>query len=133
MRLATWISYFETSDFPKQFPYTARSPTLRKGITYESIEDVNDEVDRILQEPDTKKFGVGQSLYYQTSIICSPASLIPDWCWEMLEDYNACKKFNIPLAKNLDEASVWMLDCFNIIESEISNCTKHQKEKDGKG
>ena len=133
MRLATWLSYFRTTGFAKEFPYDARSPTLKERVHFESIEDVLDEVERILQEDDAQKIGVGKYLYYNTMFFCNADDLIPMWCWEMLEDYNACKKFNIPLANNLDEASSWMIDCFTVIDLEISKCMEEQREKESDG
>ena len=131
MRLATWISYFNPDGYTRTFPYTAQSPTLYKSVEFTCKKDLEDEIKRIINEPQTKKHGTGQSLYYQTLLFCNPYELIPEWCWEMLEDYNSCKKFNIPLANNLEDVSVWMLDCFNIIETEVNNCTKHQREENG--
>ena len=115
----------------RDFPYFAQSPTLYKKNEYSSIDDLKDEIHRILQESATKKFGYGQSIYYQSILFCNPYLLIPEWCWEMLEDYNACKKYNIPLAKSLDEAPAWKLDCFDIIENEMMLCGKHIQEKNG--
>jgi len=132
LRLATWLSYLNPNGYTRNYPYTAQSPTLYKRVEYTCENDLIDEVDRILAEPQTKKHGTGQSLYFQTLLFCNPYVLIPEWCWDMLEDYNACKKFNVPLANNLEEVSVWMLDCFHTIEAEINNCTKYQRDKDGK-
>ena len=131
MRLATWLSYFHPDGYTRTFPYHAQSPTLYKRVEYTCINDLIDEVDRIIQEPQTKKYGIGQSLYYQTILFCNPYTLIFEWCWEMLEDYNACKKYNIPLAKSIDEAPAWKLDCFDIIENEIMLCNKHKQKEDG--
>ncbi len=131
MRVAVWFSFYGLSSFNKTLPYSAQSPTLVKRIEYKGENDLLEEVERILAEPGTKKYGAGQSLFYQLPLFCDPNSVIPEWCWSMLEDYNSCKKFNIPLANNLDEASAWMLDCFNTIETEINNCSKHQRQKNG--
>ena len=125
------MSFFPSESYKRTFPYHARSPSLKQRVEYKNEEGILEEIERILQRSDTKKFGIGQVLYYDCSIFCDVHSLVPEWCWEMLEDYNSCKKFNIPLASSLDEVSAWMVDCFNVIESEITNCTKHQKEKDG--
>ena len=101
MRLATWISFFQIQSYKREFPYIAQSPTLVERIEYKGEDDLLEEVDRILAETGTKKFGVGQS------------------------------KFHIPLSNSLDNCSCWLLDCFNIIESEINKCSQHKKEKDG--
>ena len=131
MRVAVWFSFYGLSRFNKSLPYSAQSPTLVKRIEYKGENDLLEEVERILAEPGTQKYGAGQSLFYQLPLFCDPDSLVPDWCWDMLADYNACKKFHIPLSNSLDNCSCWLLDCFNIIESEINKCSQHKKEKDG--
>ena len=87
-----------------------------------------DEVYRILDEPGTEKFGVGQSLYYQIPLFCNPAEIIPDYCWQMIEDYSLVTKFNASIG-DLDSLSTWRADCFLIIESEINKCTQHNNKK----
>ena len=115
-------------DFPyKSLPYTSQSPTLYKSVKYETIDDLLEEIDRILVEPQTIKFGVGQSLFYQIPLFADPNLLIPEWCWDMLEDYNLVKKFNVSLG-TLDELPAWRTDCFALIENEIMNCTKHENK-----
>lgn len=115
----------------KTLPYTTQSPTLYERLEYTTIDDILEEVDRILAEPQTIKFGVGQSLYYQIPLFADPEKLIPEWCWDMLEDYNLVRKFNVSLG-NLDDISAWRSDCFTLIENEIMNCTKHEQKKDGR-
>ena len=127
-----WFSSLGLPHASFNLPYKSQSPTLYKFVEYKTENDIFDEVNRILDEKGTKKYGIGQSLYYQMPLFCDPFFVIPEWCWDMLEDYNACKKFNVPLANNLEEVSVWMLDCFHTIEAEINNCTKYQRDKDGK-
>jgi hypothetical protein len=85
----------------------------------------------LLQEKGTRKFGIGQSLFLQMPFFCNPVSFIPDWCWEMIEDYQIIKEYNIPLARDLESANVWQLDCFSIIKNEIHNIAVYQRSKDG--
>ena len=87
-----------------------------------------DEVYRIIDEPGTEKYGVGQSLYYQIPLFCNPAEIIPDYCWTMIEDYSLATKFNASIG-DLDSLSTWRADCFLIIESEINKCTQHKQKK----
>jgi len=112
-------------------PYVGQSPSLYKKIEYKTKQDIMDEVERILLEPGTQKFGIGQSLYYQLPLFCNPQELIPDWCWEVSDDYQTCKRFNLSPGKNLDDASAWRLDCFNLIENEFQKITEHEKKKNG--
>lgn len=112
-------------------PYVGQSPTLYKRIEYNTEQDIMDEIERILAEPGTQKFGVGQSLYYQLPLFCDTEYVIPGWCWDMLDDYQTCKRFNLPLGKNLDDVSAWRTDCFNLIENEIQKITEYEKKKNG--
>jgi len=45
----------------------------------------------------------------------------------MIAEYNYVTKFNIPLAQSLDDADVFRLDCFSIIENEIDACINFSK------
>ena len=79
---------------------------------------------------ETVKFGIGQTLYYELPFFANPFSLIKQWCWDILEDYKLVTKFNIPIASNIDDISVFRSDCFSIIDHEIENINNH-KAKDG--
>jgi hypothetical protein len=49
----------------------------------------------------------------------------------MITDYFTVTKFHIPLARDLDSLNPWQLDCFLVIENEITNITTHEREKNG--
>ena len=49
----------------------------------------------------------------------------------MINDYHITKKFNIPIAKDLDSANAWQIDCFTTIDSEIIKIRNHEKLKNG--
>ena len=89
------------------------------------------EIDRILDEKATRKFGVGQSLFYQLPFFAEPHEIIPDWCWTMIEDYFLAKNYNIPLAKDLESVNAWISDCFMIIDQEINNIKNHKAKLNG--
>ena len=112
-------------------PYKSQSPTLYKPIEYKTDKDILDEINRILDEKGTQKYGVGQSLYYQMPLFCDPFFIIPEWCWAMIDDYQTVKNFNIPLANNLDDVNMWTLDCFKVIQDEITKLDIHRIKKDG--
>ena len=79
-----------------------------------------DEIERILQEEGTQKFGIGQSLFYQMPFFCEPIFYISDWCWEMIDNYHLIKNYNVPLSTNLDSTDVFTYDCVNVIADEIN-------------
>lgn len=100
-------------------------------MEYKTEKDIYDEIERILLESGTKKYGVGQSLFFQLPLFCDPSPIIPAWCWEMIEDYNISQRFNIPVATSLDDASSWHLDCFVIIDGEMKAIEKYRTTKNG--
>tara|TARA_R110002020_G_scaffold432798_1_gene642857 strand:+ start:3016 stop:3384 length:369 start_codon:yes stop_codon:yes gene_type:complete len=109
-------------------PYTAQSPTLKRAVEYKGKGDIFDEIDRILSEDATQRFGVGQSLYYQLPFFCEPLNIIPRWCWDMIEDYHLATSYNIPLSPDLESINAWTADCFLIIEGELNNIRIHKGE-----
>ena len=132
MRTALWFSSFGIPRTGLLLPYTAQSPTLFKRIEYKTIGDIDDEIQRILSEKNIHKFGVGKSLYFQLPFFCNPSDIIPDWCYQMIEDYHLVKTYNIPLATDLDNLSVWRSDCFLAIESELNHIKEYKLKENGR-
>ena len=131
MRCAVWFSSYGISSNKLELPYESQSPVLRKKIKYETKKDILDEVQRIINESNKKGFDIGQSLYLQIPFFCNPSFIISDWCFQMISDYFSIKRFNIPLAKNLDSVDAWTLDCFNVIDDEIQKIKKYEANKNG--
>ena len=130
MRTALWCSSLGIPRTGLILPYTAQSPSLYKRIEYETEKDIHDEIERILSEKATQEHGVGQSLYLQLPFFCNPDEQIPDWCWNMIDDYYTATEYNIPIAKTLNDANAWLLDCFNVIRDEINKINIY-RSKDG--
>ena len=130
MRTALWCSVLGLPSTGLLLPYTAQSPTLKKAVEYKNKGDVLNEIDRILSEKTTQKFGVGQSLYYQMPFFCDPLNIIPKWCWDMIEDYHLIKNYNSPMASSLENVNACVSDNFLIIESELSNIKSHKVNQD---
>ena len=106
-------------------PYSARSPVDNKRRQYESVEDILNEVD--LLEEQNKKWPTGQYLYLLVPLFADINYLIDPWMWDMIQEYNYVTRFNVSLG-NLDDASAHRLDCFTIIENELNNIAKYEKE-----
>lgn len=81
---------------------------------------------RVLDEAGSKKFGIGQNLYYNMPFFCDPAFIIKDWCLFMIDDYTVSKNYNIPIAKDLNKADAFTIDCFKVIEQEFQNIKTHE-------
>ena len=106
-------------------PYSARSPVNNKRRRYESVEDILNEID--LLEEQNKKWPTGQYLYLLVPLFADINYLIDPWMWEMIQEYNYITRFNVSLG-NLDDVSAHRLDCFTIIENELNNIAKYEKE-----
>ena len=130
MRTALWFSVLGLPNTGLILPYSAQSPTLSKRVKFENEKDVNEEIKRILSEPNIEKYGIGQSLYFQLPFFCNPEEQIHGWCWQMIDDYYVSTEYNIPLAKTLDKANAWTLDCFSVIKDEANKINIH-KAKNG--
>ena len=85
---------------------------------------------RVLYEPATQKYGIGQSLYYQLPLFCNPDEYIFEWCYEMIQDYHLVNHYNIPMSDSLENVDAFRLDCFTVIEDE-ANKIRIFKAKDG--
>ena len=85
----------------------------------------------MILECENKNFKIGQSLYIQIPLFCNPSSIIPDWCWDMIEDYYTTTEYNIPLSNTLDDVNSWMIDCFNVIKEEMIHINTYRNKKDG--
>ena len=130
MRCAVWFSQLGGSHNPKfEFPYSARSPVTGDFKKFQDLEDVSDEIEKVINQKGEKKFVAGQTLYYELPFFANPNTVISDWCFEMIQDYILTTRYNIPFAKDLDSVNVFHLDCFNIIEAEINNINKHKEKK----
>ena len=131
MRCAVWFSNYGLPDVSFNLPYEARSPVFSKRVKYSTNKDVLNEIYSILDECKNTKYKVGQSLFFQMPFFCDPSQFISDWCWDMISDYHMVKKFHIPLARDLQSANPWELDCFAIIEDEINQISFYEREKNG--
>ena len=134
MSVATWCWAKSTPSSPDVYkpsqngqfrPYSARSPVDNKRRRYESIEDILNEIDSL--EEQNKKWPTGQYLYLLVPLFADINYLIDPWMWEMIQEYNYVTRFNVSLG-NLDDVSAHRLDCFTIIENELNNIAKYEKE-----
>ena len=129
MRTAVWFSNYGVPDLKFRYPYSAQSPVTGKKKNFKCFKDVQYEVYKLLKQTESKSYSIGQSLYYQMPFFCDPGKVISQWCWDMISDYFTVKNYNVPLATNLDSVNPYILDCFAIIENEINNINKHEREK----
>lgn len=108
------------------FPYKALSPTLKKHITYDE-QELWHEIDRILNEDVDGKFTYGQQLYFNVLHCADSAYFLDNDTSIFLEEYMMHKRFNIPLAKSIDEASYTRMSLFSAIDEEYNACIENGK------
>ena len=114
-----WMSYRSQPSRNLKFPYKAQSPTLKKTITYDE-DELRNEIWRIVDESKDGKFTLGAALYHSL-VFCADSTyfLTPETIFA-LEEYIAMKRFNLPLANNLDEADYHRLVIFSSIDEEFN-------------
>ena len=134
MRLSTWFSFFGVPDspHPTTFPYKAKSPTLKKRITF-TEEEVWREVDRALEENKNNKFTDGQILFFNMAFCVNPKYFSDPNLEIVFEEYIFSKEFNVPIANNMDSVQYEKMVIFSAISEEINACQKHKMETSRNG
>ena len=127
-----WISFHNASSRDLQFPYKAKSPTLKKIITY-TEDELWSEVDRLLAEGQDGKFTIGANLYYNM-LLCSDINYWLDQETIMyLEEFSAMQQYNIPLSKSIGETDYYQFVIFSAINEEYNACLEAQTKKNSNG
>ncbi len=126
-----WYSFFgnDSAPFP-DFPYTAKSPTLYKTIEY-TEETLWEEVDRVIQENEKNSYTLGQSLWYNLSLVANMINFFDPEINMTIQEYNMSKQFNIPPARSTEEMDYHKMVVFSAIDEEVMACQK-RKQEDGK-
>ncbi|BAQ90776.1 hypothetical protein [uncultured Mediterranean phage uvMED] len=123
-----WMNYHSIATRNLVFPYRAKSPTLKKSITY-TKEEVWNEIDRVLEEDHTGKFTAGQQLYYNMLHCADSTFFYDNDVIALLEEYLLHKRFNMPLYESLDNALCERMSLFAAIDEEY--LAIQRMEKDG--
>tara|TARA_R100000664_G_scaffold1423_1_gene3610 strand:- start:6066 stop:6464 length:399 start_codon:yes stop_codon:yes gene_type:complete len=130
-RVAMWMSYKNQPSRNLHFPYQAKSPTLKKIITYDEDELWN-EIWRIVDDAQGGKFTLGAALYHSL-VFCADSTyfLTPETIFA-LEEYIAIKRFNLALASTIDEADYHRLVIYSAIDEEFNALqSEDMKKKNG--
>lgn len=83
-----------------------------------------------MQQPSTKKYGIGQTLFLNLPFFTNADTLLRDWHIDMINDYFIVKKFNVPLGSDLENLNAFRTDCFILIENELMKI-KNYESKNG--
>lgn len=115
-----WAWFFGTPSFPFSPPYKRQSPITGEDLIFETTDEAVEHA-LLLEEG---KYTLGQELWFHVPMFADVSWFFEDWMWDAIQEYHYCTRFNIPLAKSIDEAPAFRLDCFTIIEKELNACQK---------
>ena len=127
-RVATWMSYKNQPSRNLTFPYKAKSPTLKKEILYDEQELWN-EIWRIVEANQNGKFTLGAALYHSLVFCADSTYFLTQETIFTLEEYIAVKRFNLQLAKTIDDADYNRLVIFSAIDEEFNALQQEQIKK----
>lgn len=133
MSLFVWVNYYgvdQTEHF-EEFPYTAQSPLTREYINFLEEADIWKEVEAIAELAETSKTRtMGQLLFDLVPLFASPSRLFADWMIDVTNEYHWVKNWNVSPGR-LDDVSAFRLDCWTIIDNEMSRIMSVEKENHG--
>ena len=127
--------WFSQMGFPHntlEFPYTRQSPLTNKNKEYIDLDQIQEEVIQLSYTFSDSKFTLGRNLYFIVPLFADPRWFIDDKYIEIIREYNYVKNYGIPIARSLDEADSYQLECFDIIQREITAITQYLGEKNGR-
>lgn len=133
MGLSSYV-WFSQMGFPHnnlQFPYKRQSPVTKKNREYNTLEEVQEEIELLSDTFSDSQFTLGRNLYFILPLFCNPRFLVEQEYIDLIKEYNYMKNYNIPMARSLDEADSYKLDCFDIIQRELNAITQYIGEKNG--
>ena len=133
MGLSSYV-WFSQMGFPHnnlQFPYKRQSPITKRNREYNDLREVEEEVTLLSETFKDSKFTLGRNLYFILPLFCNPKLLVEEEYVELMKEYHYMKNYNIPMARSLDEADSYKLDCFDIIQRELNAITQYIGEKNG--
>ena len=127
--------WFSQMGFPHntlEFPYTRQSPLTKKNKEYQTFDEVQEEVIQLSHTFSDSKFTLGRNLYFIVPLFADPRWFVDDKYIEIIREYNYVKNYGIPIARSLDEADSYQLECFDVIQREITAITQYLGEKNGR-
>lgn len=128
-----WWSYYSSSLFvsPYSLPYSEVSPVDYKRREYGTVEDIWEEIERIIEVNNRTTRSIGQDLYNLLPLFTNPAYVIEDWQLEVINEYNIVQNFNVSLGE-LDNVPNDRLNCFSVIHREYNAIKDIESKKNGK-
>ena len=127
--------WFSQLGFPHNtlaFPYSRQSPLTKKSREYKTLQEIEEEVMELSETFIDNKFTLGRNLYFHVPLFANPRWFVKEEYVELIKEYNYMKNYGIPIARSLDEADSYQLECFDIIQREITAITQYLGEKNGR-
>ena len=112
-----------------KYPYEAKSLTLNKNITFNSVEDVYLELERCYDEAVSEGYPIGAALYHQHFFFANSQDILDSYSQRIIKEYAYCKETNTPPFQSIQQTPANYIDNFMIIKEEINEFNKQQKER----
>jgi hypothetical protein len=127
-----WWGYYSSAQFvsPYSLPYNEVSPVDYVRREYGSLDDVWQEIDRIVEVNRKTSRTIGQDLYHLVPLFTDPNLIIEDWHLEVINEYNITQNFNVSLGV-LDDVPNDRLNCFSVILREYNAIKEIESKKNG--
>jgi len=127
-----WFSQLGFPHIALKFPYKRQSPVTKRNKTYKNIDDVWQDIEKLIDKWQDSKYSLGRNLYFHLPLFMNPKWIIDFDDNILLKEYNWIKDFNIPLAKDLDSADAEKIEIFDIINREIKSIQNYMSEQYGR-
>lgn len=112
-------------------PYNAQSPISNKDRDFNTVNDIWEEINNIVNAHDGKRT-IGQELWYLLPLFANPKYILDESHFNLINEYHYVKEYNIPLGRTLNQTDAIKLDHFTIIKNELASVVKHEQEKNGR-
>ena len=131
MSFFVWATYYKLEQIERfeRFPYTAQSPLNGNYREFKNEANIWEEVEAIAELATTSKTRtMGQLLFDLVPLFASPLYLFDEWMRDIYNEFHWIKNWNVSPG-NLDDISARRLDCWTLIENELSQIRKYESEK----
>jgi len=102
------------------------SPVLNRKKQYNNEDDIWEDITGlVLQDPQN----VGVNLFHLIPMFANPSKITQGWMSNMINDYNISKRLNVRPSGDLDTIDAHLVDCFVIIENEMTSIQNYEQKK----
>lgn len=126
---AVWFWRYGCPAVLFEYPYVAQSPTAYDRVEFNSVDEVWNEIENIVEETKGSTRTIGQDLFFLVPMFANPEDILDDWHYEMILEWQSSKMLNLPISDTLDNASALKVDSFLIIESEMIGISNYENKK----